>query len=980
MKKKLTVAIGMVVIICVILGLNLTTDADEKQGMVTIPQLKKLHQMEKERIPASTSDFTSVVVNFCEDSLDDGTTAWYIGNIDSGWTFAVYMDPARCLAQTTYPFKITDVHFYLFQGDATGWSWPVDIQVNVRGVNQGNKCLGPDTLSSLCSQSFTIPIDSSFDSLNRPMNISLNPTFCINQPFFLEIKYLHHPISGKNLPSVLMDNTVTSADTCNNWGSTGGAYYEWFDFWTGSPPGDLIIRATGYTGVTECDSFWYWKPSFEDYAPSGMPDFDQKQDNWKKLESGNWTFCGPVAVANCFWWFDSKYNVPPGFPGDGIDQFPLVRDYLDALPPSIPPFWDDHDPWNVDHAVTAWSPPAIPPPPPTTPQPFIPGAQPQPSGMPPWGELVERLAWYLDTDGSQTGYCQFSGTNVMQMQYGIDMWLQSETLSVGVTLADSLYERTIKKPSFAEVESLLEMCEDVILLVGFWWSEDGIHWYRNGGHYVTVAGVCSDSLKIAFSDPFFDNAESGGPGRVKNGLLIPHAPIPGHAPTVHNDAGNVSHDIYGPANLESPSPGGVWALHDYPPITDSASFVNFMQIFYNQNVPLEFTSMTAPYQWPFPNATEVEYAVVISPTPPDTCWYWKPDTTRDSINAPSGMPDFDQYQFGPPDSDAFCGPTAVANCLWWFGAVPGQYKNDPAGFMRLLAGYFHTDKDSGTYVDSIQSGLDRYFADHGYMLQETTYVKPDFYEMEESLKVCQDIILLLGFWQLDGDTVRVGGHYVTMAGVCSGSGWVALSDPARNTAEAGKPGRVRPPGHPAHPIGNTLHNDPQYVSHDMYQALLGSPSPGGSWGLPSYDSIYQFEGQNFQPGQWQHYGAYNPLKRTYTEVEYAIMICPKPLGVKDRGEIITPKDFQLYQNHPNPFNSETVIKYELKKTCFVTFSIYNVLGERVTTLVKEKQNAGSHTVSWDGKDENGKDLASGVYFYELKAGDVTQTKRMVLLK
>jgi flagellar hook assembly protein FlgD len=92
------------------------------------------------------------------------------------------------------------------------------------------------------------------------------------------------------------------------------------------------------------------------------------------------------------------------------------------------------------------------------------------------------------------------------------------------------------------------------------------------------------------------------------------------------------------------------------------------------------------------------------------------------------------------------------------------------------------------------------------------------------------------------------------------------------------------------------------------------------------------------------------------------------------------EDFQLYQSYPNPFNSETIIKYDLLKSCEVNLTIYNILGQKVKTLANERQEAGSKTIGWDGKDEKGKDLASGIYFYQLKAGEVTQTKRMVLLK
>ena len=129
------------------------------------------------------------------------------------------------------------------------------------------------------------------------------------------------------------------------------------------------------------DRGWYWKPSYPNYAPhtpGGMPDFDQKQDRWKKISPGSngvidstvagddiyndeenciapgpncyldsnatgddveeWAFCGPVAVANCFWWFDSKFANPDGTPGDGVDEFSLVENYGVA---------DDHSSDNV---------------------------------------------------------------------------------------------------------------------------------------------------------------------------------------------------------------------------------------------------------------------------------------------------------------------------------------------------------------------------------------------------------------------------------------------------------------------------------------------------------------------------------------------------------------------------------------------------------------------------------------------------------
>jgi flagellar hook assembly protein FlgD len=64
----------------------------------------------------------------------------------------------------------------------------------------------------------------------------------------------------------------------------------------------------------------------------------------------------------------------------------------------------------------------------------------------------------------------------------------------------------------------------------------------------------------------------------------------------------------------------------------------------------------------------------------------------------------------------------------------------------------------------------------------------------------------------------------------------------------------------------------------------------------------------------------------------------------------------------------------------VTLKVYNILGQKVLTLVDENQDAGLKVVTWDGKDREGRDLASGIYFYELKAGNAREAKRMVLLK
>jgi hypothetical protein len=90
---------------------------------------------------------------------------------------------------------------------------------------------------------------------------------------------------------------------------------------------------------------------------------------------------------------------------------------------------------------------------------------------------------------------------------------------------------------------------------------------------------------------------------------------------------------------------------------------------------------------------------------------------------------------------------------------------------------------------------------------------------------------------------------------------------------------------------------------------------------------------------------------------------------------------RLYQNYPNPFNPTTTIKFNTESTeKNAELIIYNIKGQKVKKLLNEKLGAGTHQVVWNGKDENGKSVTSGIYFYELKSGNYTSTKKMILLK
>lgn len=95
---------------------------------------------------------------------------------------------------------------------------------------------------------------------------------------------------------------------------------------------------------------------------------------------------------------------------------------------------------------------------------------------------------------------------------------------------------------------------------------------------------------------------------------------------------------------------------------------------------------------------------------------------------------------------------------------------------------------------------------------------------------------------------------------------------------------------------------------------------------------------------------------------------------------IVPSEYSLLQNYPNPFNPETQISYKLSAGGFTSLSVYDLLGREIKTLVSKEQSAGLYTVSWNGKNEFGNSVPSGVYMYTLKTGNFYESRKMILMK
>jgi flagellar hook assembly protein FlgD len=101
-------------------------------------------------------------------------------------------------------------------------------------------------------------------------------------------------------------------------------------------------------------------------------------------------------------------------------------------------------------------------------------------------------------------------------------------------------------------------------------------------------------------------------------------------------------------------------------------------------------------------------------------------------------------------------------------------------------------------------------------------------------------------------------------------------------------------------------------------------------------------------------------------------------AIENKDELAT--EFRLFQNYPNPFNPSTNITYSLAVNSHVRLTIYNLLGQKICTLVDNWQNPGIQSVVWNGQDKMNQQVPGGVYFYKLESGTISKIKKMVLLK
>jgi hypothetical protein len=371
---------------------------------------------------------------------------------------------------------------------------------------------------------------------------------------------------------------------------------------------------------------------------------------------------------------------------------------------------------------------------------------------------------------------------------------------------------------------------------------------------------------------------------VLDGSLItphPHGP---HPANMHNDAGNVSHDVY-TVKLNAVSPGGLWEIEGYPYDLTACPFAR-------QNCPEELKGHQGDCDLTCPYVVEVEYAIAMSP------FYWKPggewlhtwwegewiwEWWWYKDDGDSCLPDF-WWELGA--WDGYDGPVAVANSLWWFDSkaetlVTGGWPTPPPAisdhyglvtaygawddhatsntvpFIEDLAQNHLNTNASGTSRADMTAGISSYLQAQGVAggFYTKTQVAPSFGWVADEVYMSEDVIVLLGFYEDlgGGSWERKGGHWVNLAGANWSSQLVGLSDPAIDNAITPSIsgtlhlGRVFPPEHQGTDFTTEEKKAPQSISHDIYPVSTGGVPAGAQWelmGYPVTDVLTYFIGLN----------------------------------------------------------------------------------------------------------------------------------------
>jgi choice-of-anchor B domain-containing protein len=172
-----------------------------------------------------------------------------------------------------------------------------------------------------------------------------------------------------------------------------------------------------------------------------------------------------------------------------------------------------------------------------------------------------------------------------------------------------------------------------------------------------------------------------------------------------------------------------------------------------------------------------------------------------------------------------------------------------------------------------------------------------------------------------------------------------------------------------------------YISHyESGLKVVDISNPNNITEVGYYDTYPQGETSNFN-GAWGTYPFFNSGKVLVSDIQtglYVVYFGGAVTHIENNSKPLTA--YSLGENYPNPFNPTTTISYQISRQSQVRIEIYNMLGQKVRTLLNDRKEPGAYEAIWNGKNDSGAQLSSGVYLYRMVAGDFVQTRKMVLMK
>jgi len=187
-------------------------------------------------------------------------------------------------------------------------------------------------------------------------------------------------------------------------------------------------------------------------------------------------------------------------------------------------------------------------------------------------------------------------------------------------------------------------------------------------------------------------------------------------------------------------------------------------------------------------------------------------------------------------------------------------------------------------------------------------------------------------------------------------------------------------------LGNAIDNHVKVLAYSVNRARTSGDGEEGSL----LHLTYTLADGSTLPDNISFYFSVINIPGTSLNPELLNVVCSfpdedNPIAVNTvtasaNADMMLPDEFALFQNYPNPFNPSTQISFDIPKSEFITLRIFNLLGQDVKTLTSKIMNPGRYTFEWDGKDLLSNDVASGVYFYELRGESFISRKKMLLIR